>query len=222
MLRTCAKEDKQDIVSWLSHGKAFKVHNVPVFVSEILPLYFNQTKYKSFQRQLNLWGFDRILSGSEKGAYEHIQFLREKPNLCHKLTRERAKKVSPLSSLKKTKRTFIRKKMPKTRLVSPFPPRYGRIPRTVSEGSLQGVEELLGSIDADEHSDNSLDQANFDGITFYLLEKGRYEELNLEFDFFIPSENEIRSNKKNVLLEELELGLFGIPKMDFDAFSKDS
>jgi hypothetical protein len=39
------------VVSWLPDGKAFKVHDVEVFVQSMLPTYFNQSKYKSFQRQ---------------------------------------------------------------------------------------------------------------------------------------------------------------------------
>jgi HSF-type DNA-binding len=49
---TCAEnEGKDDVVSWLPDGAAFKVHNVTDFVSKMLPSYFKQTKYKSFQRQ---------------------------------------------------------------------------------------------------------------------------------------------------------------------------
>ena len=92
MLRNCVTEGKDNIVSWLPEGNAFKVHKVPDFVSKILPMYFKQTKYKSFQRQLNLWGFERLTSGPDKGAYYHDQFLRDDPDLCSKLTRQRARK----------------------------------------------------------------------------------------------------------------------------------
>jgi HSF-type DNA-binding len=43
---------RTDIISWLPHGKAFLVHDVDRFVSEVMPIYFNQTKYSSFQRQV--------------------------------------------------------------------------------------------------------------------------------------------------------------------------
>ena len=51
MLDECELQNKSHIVSWLPDGKAFKVHQVPVFVDLILPSYFRQSKYKSYQRQ---------------------------------------------------------------------------------------------------------------------------------------------------------------------------
>lgn len=66
-----AEESHPSVVSWLPHGKAFLVHNPEEFVTKVMPLYFRQTHYKSFQRQLNLWGFERIGRGPEVGAYYH-------------------------------------------------------------------------------------------------------------------------------------------------------
>ena len=43
-------------MSWVSDGKAFKVHQPDQFVKKIVPLYFKQKAYKSFQRQLHLYG----------------------------------------------------------------------------------------------------------------------------------------------------------------------
>ena len=56
------------IVSWVPGGKAFKVHEVDQFVKKIIPLYFKQRQYKSFQRQLHLYGFQRIAEGRDKGT----------------------------------------------------------------------------------------------------------------------------------------------------------
>jgi hypothetical protein len=39
------------IVSWTMGGRAFKVHNQKEFENKIMTQYFNQTQYKSFQRQ---------------------------------------------------------------------------------------------------------------------------------------------------------------------------
>ena len=213
MLQTSISEGKESIVSWLSHGNAFKVHNVLVFVSEILPLFFKQTKYKSFQRQLNLWGFERIQHGPEKGSYYHKHFLRDKPNLCrHLRRREQAKKVHSVIAANATTKTMpFPKKSSNVRQVSPIPSRFNPIPRNLSEESLQeGFEELLGRLHAE--SCDRLDLAEFEGVTFHLLEQDRYEELKLEFEF------NSRQDQNTSLLKELEQGSFGIPRMGNDAF----
>jgi hypothetical protein len=43
---------------------------LPLTILHSVPKYFRQTKYKSFQRQLNLWGFERLTKGPEKGKIE--------------------------------------------------------------------------------------------------------------------------------------------------------
>jgi len=50
-----------------------------------------QTKFSSFQRQLNLYGFIRISKrGKDYGAYYHECFLRGRPDLCAKVDRVKA------------------------------------------------------------------------------------------------------------------------------------
>ena len=56
-----------------------------------MPLYFNQTKLTSFQRQLNLYGFRRITTGKDRGGYYHELFLRHKLFLCQRISRVRVK-----------------------------------------------------------------------------------------------------------------------------------
>ncbi|KAL3910718.1 MAG: hypothetical protein SGILL_007582 [Bacillariaceae sp.] len=53
-----------------------------------MPRYFNQTKYKSFQRQCNIYGFQRIHHGPHKGGYAHKYFLQDMPDLCSEIKRE--------------------------------------------------------------------------------------------------------------------------------------
>jgi hypothetical protein len=53
MLQDAEKEGDTCIVSWRHHGNAFTVHEPAVFCENIMPYYFNQSKYKSFQRQVS-------------------------------------------------------------------------------------------------------------------------------------------------------------------------
>lgn len=82
-----------DIVSWVPTENGFKVHKTKDFDEEIMPKYFDKTKYKSFQRQLNMWGFDRVGSGTFKGAYLHPYFIRGKPEQCHFMERTKIKGI---------------------------------------------------------------------------------------------------------------------------------
>jgi hypothetical protein len=87
MLDAAEKECFDSIVSWLPNEDAFKVHAPNRFVTQVMSLYFNQTQFKSFQRQLNMWGFQRISHGPCKGAYKHLRFIRGKPSLCRFMIR---------------------------------------------------------------------------------------------------------------------------------------
>ncbi|KAL7550043.1 hypothetical protein ACHAWF_013309 [Thalassiosira exigua] len=70
-------------VTWMPHGRAWKILDKEVLVSEILPRYkITCTKYESFSRQLNAWGFKRLYqSGPDLGCYYHECFLRDLPEL---------------------------------------------------------------------------------------------------------------------------------------------
>uniref|UniRef100_A0A7R9WLK0 HSF-type DNA-binding domain-containing protein n=2 Tax=Pseudictyota dubia TaxID=2749911 RepID=A0A7R9WLK0_9STRA len=56
-----------------------------------MPKYFKQTKFASFQRQLNLYGFSRLTAGLDRGGYYHELFLRGKSFLAHRIYRMRVK-----------------------------------------------------------------------------------------------------------------------------------
>merc|ERR1712216_759438 len=75
------------IVSWLPGNKAFKVHRKKEFAEKVLPNHFQTSTYKSFQRNLNLWGFDTVSKGPKKGECTHPQFLRDEPEKCSFMTR---------------------------------------------------------------------------------------------------------------------------------------
>jgi len=81
------KEGKSDIVSFLPDGRAFVLYNKEKFMTDIVPKYFRFSKLTSFQRQLSMYGFRRINSGKDAGAYYHMKFLREKPSFCTQIKR---------------------------------------------------------------------------------------------------------------------------------------
>jgi hypothetical protein len=81
-----ANEEYTEVISWLPHGNGFAIHKKKTFASEILPRHFKASKFTSFTRKLNRWGFTRAARGPETGAYFHKLFRRDKPELCLQMT----------------------------------------------------------------------------------------------------------------------------------------
>jgi len=83
---------KDDIASWLPHGKAFIIQHELRFVAQLLPIYFRQSRLAMFQRNLELYGFMKIISGPDKGAYFHPLFLKDRPDLAASIPKRVMKK----------------------------------------------------------------------------------------------------------------------------------
>lgn len=108
-------------VSWSQDGTSFMVHDRKIFTDQILPIYFKQSQFKSFQRQLNFYAFDRVrigpLAGKQRilvfwqrqcasntlslhislccsGSYAHPDFRRGSRRLCHLITRTSTTKAN--------------------------------------------------------------------------------------------------------------------------------
>jgi hypothetical protein len=105
MLEASEKDGFGSIVSWLPDGKSFKVNIPDLFVASIVSRYFNHTKYRSFQRQLNIWCFERLRDGPGRGGYTHPYLLRGKPSLCQHMTRRQNTKqgISKIATKTTTK-----------------------------------------------------------------------------------------------------------------------
>ncbi|KAL3914962.1 MAG: hypothetical protein SGILL_005868, partial [Bacillariaceae sp.] len=73
-------------IQWLPDGNGFKVTNIQVFSNQVLPAFFGTLKYKSFLRQLNIYGFER-----RHGAYIHPYFVRGQPHICWQMRRQKVK-----------------------------------------------------------------------------------------------------------------------------------
>merc|ERR1740130_159705 len=87
LLERCEYEKHESIVSWLPNGKSFKVHDKERFVKEIMPSFFGTQSFKTFQRNLNLWGFTRVSKGPQKDVCSHPLFLKGFPAVCQSMKR---------------------------------------------------------------------------------------------------------------------------------------
>ena len=67
-----SREEFHDIITWMPHGRSWKVLKPNLFESLIMPLFFEYRNYHSFNRLINAWSFRRISeSGPDRGSYYH-------------------------------------------------------------------------------------------------------------------------------------------------------
>jgi hypothetical protein len=94
LLKECEANGNNSIISWLPDGISLKAHDKDKFANLIMPKYFSSNKYKSFQRNLNLWGFHTERKEPNKGAIFHPCFIRGQPEGCHLMERIKIKRGS--------------------------------------------------------------------------------------------------------------------------------
>lgn len=80
-----------------------------VFSENVLPKYFpssdsrSSTKYPSFTRKLNRWGFRQATRGPDTGAFHHPLFRRDQTNLCLDMVCQKSRKRSSNGTSAKSK-----------------------------------------------------------------------------------------------------------------------
>ena len=66
-----AQKEFHDIITWMPHGRSWKVLKPNIFESMVMPLFFEYSNYHSFNRLVNAWSFRRVSSGPDRGSYYH-------------------------------------------------------------------------------------------------------------------------------------------------------
>jgi hypothetical protein len=92
-------EEDSDTISWLPHGRSFIIYKKKKFAANVLPKFFKATKFTSFTRKLNRWGFTRVTRGPEMGSYYHKLFLRDDPSLCLRMSSHSSSKFQEQQQL---------------------------------------------------------------------------------------------------------------------------
>jgi hypothetical protein len=92
LLAEVESNGNEHIISFTPDGCAFKIHSREAFIKHVSPAYFRQAKITSFVRQLNFYGFLKLLEGRNRGGFAHPYFLRGRPELLLKIER---KEVAP-------------------------------------------------------------------------------------------------------------------------------
>jgi hypothetical protein len=88
LLAEAERNGNARIVSFTPDGCAFKIHSRERFITEVSPAHFSQAKITSFVRQLNFYGFEKLLDGPNRGAFGHPYFRRGYPELLLMIERK--------------------------------------------------------------------------------------------------------------------------------------
>jgi hypothetical protein len=90
MIQKIETDGLAHVVSWQPHGRCFLIHEATTF-KHLMQNYFKLSKIASFQRQLNLYDFQRLTVGVDKGSYYHELFLQNRPDLASQIQRIKVK-----------------------------------------------------------------------------------------------------------------------------------
>ena len=74
-------------ISWQCGGSSFAIHNDVLFRKEVLPVYFRSSKWRSFQKQLNIYGIKEV-EGKTR-TYFHKYLVRNDPKRVSRMKREK-------------------------------------------------------------------------------------------------------------------------------------
>lgn len=69
-------EELSEIITWHPNGNGFTVLDKIRLVNEVLPMYFKEAKFSSFNRRLKRWNFSIQRHGHKMSSYFHPNFKR--------------------------------------------------------------------------------------------------------------------------------------------------
>ncbi|XP_032897695.1 heat shock factor protein 1 isoform X5 [Amblyraja radiata] len=97
--------DTNELICWSASGNSFHVFDQGRFAKEVLPKYFKHNNMASFVRQLNMYGFRKVVNIEQGGLvkpekddteFQHVYFIRGQEHLLENIKR----KVTNISTVK--------------------------------------------------------------------------------------------------------------------------
>uniref|UniRef100_A0A4W3HAU1 Heat shock transcription factor 4 n=1 Tax=Callorhinchus milii TaxID=7868 RepID=A0A4W3HAU1_CALMI len=89
--------ETNDLICWSASGTSFHVFDQGRFAKEVLPKYFKHNNMASFVRQLNMYGFRKVVNIEQSGLvkperddteFQHLYFLRGQEHLLEHIKRK--------------------------------------------------------------------------------------------------------------------------------------
>ncbi|KAK3877633.1 hypothetical protein Pcinc_017667 [Petrolisthes cinctipes] len=85
-----------DLINWTQSGRSFLIQNQAIFARDLLPQYYKHNNMASFVRQLNMYGFHKVVSADSGGLrverdemeFAHPHFLRGQEELLENIKRK--------------------------------------------------------------------------------------------------------------------------------------
>lgn len=91
-----------DLISWTENGRSFIIQNQARFARELLPQYYKHNNMASFVRQLNMYGFHKVVSPDSGGLrvekdemeFAHPAFQQGREELIENIKRKQQRRIA--------------------------------------------------------------------------------------------------------------------------------
>ncbi|KAF9571131.1 stress-responsive transcription factor hsf1 [Mortierella alpina] len=81
-----------NLIKWSDDGQSFLILNHVEFAKVVLPKFFRHNSFQTYVRQLNMYGFHKVLSDAktEQWEFRNPHFQKNKPDQLYLVSRKRA------------------------------------------------------------------------------------------------------------------------------------